>query len=256
VTDHAGDQRKLTTGPTLSDQAYYAMREDITTGLLKPGQRLTERALAERLGVSPTPVREALQRLEHERLIERDSVRAIRVAEPSMVRLYELALIEAALRGAAARLAADRATAADIKRMLDDCDKAEALADQAGPDNWSESRVRDVLEVTRGFHERINEAARSRTLIDMIATVTAFDFAFRLKRSAESHSDLASLRRSFDEHRSLVAAIEARDGDAAEDIMRRHNTSRANAYLAIASRESSAAAQTATPATPAAPAEP
>jgi DNA-binding GntR family transcriptional regulator len=240
VTDRAGDQRKLTTGPTLSDQAYYALREDITTGELGPGQRLTERALAERLGVSPTPVREALQRLEHERLIERDSVRAIRVAEPSVVRLYELALIEAALRGTAARLAADRATAADIRRMVDDCDKAEALADQAGTADWTESRIRDVLQLTRGFHQRVNEAARSQTLIDMIATVTAFDFAFRLKRSAESHRDLASLRHSLAEHRSLVAAIEARDGDAAEEVMRRHITSRANAYLAIASRDASA----------------
>jgi DNA-binding GntR family transcriptional regulator len=237
VPDHVGDQRKLTTGPTLSDQAYQALREDITTGLLKPGQKLTERALAERLGVSPTPVREALQRLEHERLIERDSVRAIRVAEPSVARLRELAMIEAALRGTAARLAADRATTADIKRMLEDCDKAEALAAQTGLDGWTESRVRDVLQVTRGFHQRVNEAARSQTLIDMIATVTAFDFAFRLKRSAESHRDPASLRHSFEEHRSVVAAIEARDGDAADEIMRRHITSRASAYLAIAARD-------------------
>lgn len=240
MPDHVGDQRKLTTGPTLSDQAYQALREDITTGLLKPGQKLTERALAERLGVSPTPVREALQRLEHERLIERDSVRAIRVAEPSVARLHELAMIEAALRGTAARLAADRATTADIKRMLEDCDEAEALAAQTGLDSldgWTESRVRDVLQVTRGFHQRVNEAARSKTLIDMISTVTAFDFAFRLKRSAESHRDPASLRHSFEEHRSVVAAIEARDGDAADEIMRRHIASRASAYLAIAARD-------------------
>jgi DNA-binding GntR family transcriptional regulator len=236
VPDQAGDQRKLTTGPTLSDQAYQALRKDITTGLLEPGQKLTERALAERLGVSPTPVREALQRLEHERLIERDSVRAIRVAEPSMVRLHEFALIEAALRGTAARLAADRATAADIRGMLADCDQAEALAAQAGPDGWDESRVRDVLQVTRGFHQRVNQAARSQTLTDMIATVTAFDFAFRLKRSAESHRDPASLQHSFAEHRSVVAAIESRDGDAADAIMRRHIASRASAYLDIASR--------------------
>src|ERR1700730_2568284 len=113
VTDNATGRAKLTTGPTLSDQAYRALREDITTGALQPGQRLTERSLAEHLGVSPTPVREALQRLEHERLIERDAVRAIRVADPSVARLHELSLIEAALRGVAARLAAERATAAE-----------------------------------------------------------------------------------------------------------------------------------------------
>ena len=108
MTDNAAGRPKLTTGPTLSDQAYKALREDITTGALKPGQRLTERGLAEHLGVSPTPVREALQRLEHERLIERDAVRSIRVAAPSVARLRELALIEVALRGASARSQAAR----------------------------------------------------------------------------------------------------------------------------------------------------
>jgi len=242
LTDsNAGGQRKLTTGPTLSDQAYYALRDDITSGQLKPGQKVTERALAGRLGVSPTPVREALQRLEHERLIERDSVRAIRIAEPTEARLYELALIEAALRGAAARLAADRATEADIKRLREDCDQAEALAAEAGPDSRSESRARDILQATRGFHQRVNEAARSDTLIDMIATVTAFDFAFRLKASSAAHRDLASVRQSLDEHRSVVEAIEARDGDAADEIMRRHIASRASFYLAIAARDGLAA---------------
>ena len=65
--------RKLTTGPTLGDQAYQAIRAAITSGDLAAGERTTERALARRLGVSPTPVREALQRLEHERLISRPS---------------------------------------------------------------------------------------------------------------------------------------------------------------------------------------
>jgi DNA-binding GntR family transcriptional regulator len=110
-------------------------------------------------------------------------------------------------------------------------------AAEAGLDHWSESRARDVLQVTRGFHQRVNEAARSETLIDMIATVTAFDFAFRLKASSAAHRDLASLRHSLDEHRSVVEAIEARDGDAADEIMRRHLASRASAYLAIASRD-------------------
>jgi DNA-binding GntR family transcriptional regulator len=76
-------QRALSTGPTLADQAYRALREDIIEGRLQPGERITERQLAERLGVSPTPVREALGRLEHEQLIERSGMRRIQVAEPS-----------------------------------------------------------------------------------------------------------------------------------------------------------------------------
>ena len=231
MTDNAAGRPKLTTGPTLSDQAYRALREDITSGALQPGQRLTERSLAEHLGVSPTPVREALQRLEHERLIERDTVRAIRVADPSVARLRELSLIEAALRGVAARLAAERATAAEVKAIVAACDLAEALADN---DDWDETRVRELLEVTRGFHRLIDEAAHTQTLIDMISTATAFDWAFRLKWSVESHQDTTSLHRSLEQHRRVAAAIEARDGAAAEEAMRHHTGSRAEAYLAIA----------------------
>jgi DNA-binding GntR family transcriptional regulator len=231
VTDNATGRAKLTTGPTLSDQAYKALREDITTGALKPGQRLTERGLAEHLGVSPTPVREALQRLEHERLIERDAVRAIRVADPSVARLRELSLIEGALQGIAARLAAERATAAEVAAIVAACDRAETLADGG---DWDEARVRELLEVTRGFHRLIDEAAHTQTLIDMIATATAFDWAFRLKWAADSHQDAASLQRSLEQHRRVAAAIEARDAAAAEEAMRLHTGSRAEAYLAIA----------------------
>lgn len=231
MTHNAADRPKLTTGPTLSDQAYRALREDITTGTLRPGQRLTERGLAEHLGVSPTPVREALQRLEHERLIERDAVRAIRVADPSVARLRELSLVEAALRGVAARLAAERATAAEVAAIAAACDRAEALADDR---DWDEARVREILEVTRGFHRLVDEAAHTQTLIDMISTATAFDWAFRLKWAVDSHQDAASLQHSLEQHRSVAAAIEARDGAAAEEAMRLHTGSRAEAFLAIA----------------------
>jgi DNA-binding GntR family transcriptional regulator len=227
--------RKLTTGPTLSDQAYRALRAEITSGELKPGQRVTERALAEHLGVSPTPVREALQRLEHERLIERDAVRSIRIAEPSVARLYELSQIEVALRGVAARLAAARATDQEIKRILETCDRADEMAKQA---EWTEPRVRELLTVTRGFHRLVDEAAHTQTLTDMLSTATAFDWAFRLKWSVESHQNLSSLQRSLAQHRNVAAAIQARDADAAEQAMRQHSADRTSAYLAIASQDS------------------
>jgi DNA-binding GntR family transcriptional regulator len=235
VTGQANGGRKLTTGPTLSDQAYRALREEITTGQLKPGERVTERALAHHLGVSPTPVREALQRLEHERLIERDAVRAIRIAEPSVARLYELTLIEVALRGVAARLAAERAAGREITQIVAACDRAEALAEGAA---WTEERVRDILTVTRGFHRLIDEATHNHTLIDMISTATAFDWAFRLRYSVDSHPDVGSLHRSLAQHREVATAIQARDGKAAEEAMRRHIASRADAYLTIASDNS------------------
>src|SRR5260370_7707324 len=105
---------RLTAGPTLSGQAYVVLRRLITEGVLAQGARVTERGLATQLGVSPTPVREAIRRLEHERLLERLDGRALTVARPSFRRLYELNQIEAALRGVAAGWAAEPPTAREL----------------------------------------------------------------------------------------------------------------------------------------------
>jgi DNA-binding GntR family transcriptional regulator len=72
----------------------------------------------------------------------------------------------------------------------------------------------------------------------MISTATAFDWAFRVRYSVDSHPDLASLHRSLAQDGEVAAAIHARDGQAAEEAMRRHIASRAEAYLTIASRNS------------------
>ncbi len=222
--------RKLSTGPTLSDQAYLALREGITTGKFTPGMKLTERALAESLGVSPTPVREALQRLEHERLIERDAVRTIRVADPSVARLYELTLVEAALRGVAAHLAAERASLAERSELARLCDQAEAL--EAGPD--VEAHAADLLKITRRFHLLVDQTSHNDTLIDMIATATAFDWTFRVTWSGRIHRDAASLHRSLCQHREVAVAIQTGDGTRAEQAMREHILQRTAAFLEVA----------------------
>lgn len=206
-------QGALSTGPTLADQAYRALREDIIEGRLEPGERITERQLAERLGVSPTPVREALGRLEHEHLIERSGTRRIQVAQPSHTRLYELTLIEAALRGVAARLAAENATASEIEAMrkvyasFTDVSLAPARA----------------LAATRELHAMIDRASHNDTLVSMIATATAFDWEFRLKSVADIFGpDRSRVLERHREHGAIVDAIADRDGLRAERLMRDH----------------------------------
>jgi DNA-binding GntR family transcriptional regulator len=169
-------QHALSTGPTLADQAYGALRDEIISGRLEPGERLTERHLAERLGVSPTPIREALQRLEHEHLIERTDTRRIQVAKPSVRRIYELALVEAALRGVAARLAAENATDAELEAI----GKAHAQFTELVM-----SSPEKALKTTRRMHELIDQASHNDALVRMIATATAFDWQFRLETVEE-----------------------------------------------------------------------
>jgi DNA-binding GntR family transcriptional regulator len=203
----------LSTGPTLADQAYRALRGEIISGRLKPGERLTERHLAERLQVSPTPIREALQRLEHEHLITRTDTRRIQVAQPSPTRLYELTLIEAALRGAAARLAAENATDEELLTI-----------EQAHAEfpNLTSSPER-ALAAARRLHDLIDRASHSETLITMIATATAFDWQFRLETISEifGPNPKSALDRHH-EHGQIVEALRARDGERAEELMRQH----------------------------------
>lgn len=220
----AKPQQALSTGPTLADQAYRALREEIISGKLEPGERLTERHLATRLGVSPTPIREALQRLEHEHLIQRTDTRRILVAEPSIHRLYELTLIEAALRGVGARLAAENATERELAAIQE---THAAFTETMTPE--------EVLAAARKLHKLIDQASHNETLVTMIATATAFDWQFRLETIPDIYGTnrRAPLERHR-EHAQIVAALAARDGETAEELMRQHILGATRTFLRAA----------------------
>jgi DNA-binding GntR family transcriptional regulator len=220
-------RRKLTTSPTLSDQAYHVLRKAITEGELGAGERITERSLAQRLGVSPTPIREALRRLEHERLVKRVGGRGVEVVSPSDRERYELTLMEAALRGVAARLAAESAT----DRELREIDALLAQIDEALEAASGDSGRADVLRLTRRFHKLVDEASHNETVIAMIATATAFDWDFRLKATSKIHTNKASSLARHRQHREIADALLARDGALAEDLMRRHISTVSEAFL-------------------------
>jgi DNA-binding GntR family transcriptional regulator len=232
--------RRLVTAPTLADQAYQALREDISSGRLAPASRLTERALADRLGVSPTPIREALQRLEHERLIVRTDTRSIRVADPSLAHLRELSFIEAALRGVAARLAAENATERErtvIKSKLAELDDLPARY-------TDDTQIRERgLRLTRELHDLIDRASHSETLRDMIATTTAFDQSFRSQFAKELYASGSAIIDRHEQHRNIVAAVLAGDPARADHAMRDHILTARQAFLDVAHATTSSAGQ-------------
>ena len=244
MTDHTAGRPKLSAGPTLSDQAYAALREGITTGRYAAGQRLTERELADDLGVSPTPVREALRRLEHERLIERDAARMIRVADPSQARLQDLTLIEGALRGVAARLAAERVTEAETAAIQAAYDRAEELLN--APD--AERHAEELLVLSRRFHTLVDAASHNRTLIDMIATATAFDMAFRVKWSSHVHRSRDTIDPRQQQHHTSPWRSGRVTGDLAEQTMREHIRGRARSSRSRPSTTTAAADRLSRPA--------
>jgi DNA-binding GntR family transcriptional regulator len=216
---------QVTTAPRIVDQVHAILRAQITSGELMPNQRLTERGLSSALGVSPTPVREAISQLEYERLLVRVDGR-LYVAAPDARRLRELSLVQAALRGVAARLAAENASDAEL---------AEIAAAYEGPSSTateqpkSDDRRLEEFRRRRHFHELIEQAAHNPTLSDMIATTTAFDF--QLKSRALLHGAFPEPHPATTEHREILDALLARDGIRAEALMREHTTDGADRYL-------------------------
>jgi DNA-binding GntR family transcriptional regulator len=209
----APDLPPLQRAQSLADQAYQAIREGIATGTFAAGERVTERGLAGRLGVSPTPVREALRRLEQDGLIERVSARELRVVEHSPESLHELLLTGAALRALEARFATPKLEQAALDRMGE-------IVDALGSE--STRTIAEYLRLAREFDREIERAADNATLRALIESV-AFMGQERRSRSIENmrfHPDIAARR--IQGHRDILAALRSRDPDAVEETFRRH----------------------------------
>jgi DNA-binding GntR family transcriptional regulator len=199
---------------SLADQAYQSIREGIATGLFQAGERVTERGLAARLHVSPTPVREALRRLEQDGLVERVSPRELRVVEHSPVTLRELLLTSAVLRALEARFATSKITDAALDRM-------ESLVDSLAADH-DRANAEDLQRIAREFDMEIERAAGNPTLRGLAESLSIVGQE-RRTRAVQSIRDHAELgRRRLQSHRDILAALRSRDPDAVERAFRRN----------------------------------
>lgn len=231
-----GQLPQLMAPVTLGDQAYTAIREAIISGSLQRGEKVTERGLAESLDISATPVREALRRLEQDRLVERVGPRSVRIAKFEESELREFTMIEDSLRALSARLAAEKSTAPQRRAMCALLDKADELVgqiDAAGTDGPSERElVVELLDCMRQFHAAIDQASGNSTLIQMLHMVNAFGADERRESLLDEVSSerRSAVRERYRQHRAIYDAIAAGDGDRAEELMRMHsrdsNTSR------------------------------
>jgi DNA-binding GntR family transcriptional regulator len=215
---------------TLADQAYEALRAAIVSGELPWGERITERGLAARLGVSATPVREALRRLEQERLVERTGPRSLRVASMTDDARAESSELEAALEGVAAKLAARKISERGLDRLdqlLDaaDVQRAKLLAaDGAEPGSRPSRQVIEAgFDRLREFHALVEAAAGNEQLLNMLAQARAFSQDQRLAATDELiNARSESLSSRYEDHRRLAQALRARDEETAEHLARSH----------------------------------
>ena len=185
----------------MQKDAYTLILEAIEAGTYKPGDRLVESELAERLGVSRTPVREALQRLETQAMLTRDG-RSLIVASLDHNQLSELYAVRTELEGLAARLAARHATAEEVRVLEGMVAEDRALM---GGDPRALSRA------NKRFHKQIHLASHNRFLVQQLELVRRSMALMANTSFAAEGRDAAGL----EEHAAIVAAIAARDGDAA-----------------------------------------
>jgi DNA-binding GntR family transcriptional regulator len=192
----------------VAKDAYSLILEAIESGLFKPGDRLVESELAERFGVSRTPVREALQRMETQAMLARDG-RSLIVASLDHNQLSELYAVRSELEGLAARLAARHATEEECRVLRSMVTEDRALL---GGDPRALSRA------NKRFHHQIHLASHNRFLIQQLDLVHRAMALMATTSFAAEGRDAPAL----DEHERIVAAIETRDGEAACQALKVH----------------------------------
>jgi DNA-binding GntR family transcriptional regulator len=206
----------------------------IISGQLEPGSRLSEQALATSLGVSRGPLREAIRRLEGRKLLERTPNIGVRVAALSLRDLNDILEVREALEGMACGLAALNMSDAEIaalRKLLDGHEKQRSVQENKG--YYQESKDFD-------FHFRIVTGSGNERLQQMLTGDLYYLLrVYRYKSSTKPGRALEALQ----EHRTIVAALEARDPHGAEHAMREH-LRHARRYVEeqIAAEESNGAA--------------
>ncbi|MEO3772130.1 GntR family transcriptional regulator [Micromonospora sp. NBC_00821] len=213
----------MTVTETLADQAYRHVRTAIATGDLAAGEKVTERGMAERLAISPTPVREALRRLELDGLIERIGPRTVLVAAIRDAAIDDLAEVEVGLRGLVARFAARHATAGQLDALDAILDRADdlliLLKERHRHGQAVDRHLAELLDTMQEFNDTVNACAHNPVLVRMLEQSRVFSRPQRrelLLRKVAS-DDTFGLER-YTSHRALVRALRAGDSATAERL--------------------------------------
>src|SRR3954454_16791872 len=195
-------------GALLADQAYLELRELIVTLELPPGALVKEPELVERLGIDRTPVREALRRLSQERLIEVFPRRGMVVTTVDVRDLARLCEVRAALEPEAARLAAERATQADLDEITG------LLTELAGRARRDE---RSLIALDRRIHHAIYRASHNHYLESTLEEY--YTHALRIWMLGLERTGLSA---AVHEHADLLGAILRGNAVRAAELMREH----------------------------------
>lgn len=198
---------------TLKDHIYDALRSAILEmDIYEPDAdlRLDERKIADQLGVSRTPIREALARLEQDGFVEIQPRKGVFVRRKSLDEVLEMVVVWAALESMAARLAVERASDAEFRALrrfaLKACEDGEG------------ARLAEYSDKNIAFHQRILELSKCALLLSTANDL--FMHMHAVRRRAMGEGD--RMRRSVVDHMNIIEALESRDADLASRLVREH----------------------------------
>lgn len=201
----------MSTALTATDRVFEQLEERIVTGAIASGDRIDESATAEELGVSRTPIREALARLAACDLIEkRAGQRGYFATAPSVTRLIEMFEVMAELEGMVARLAARRMRSSDIELLKQANEACQEAIDASDPDRYYSLNV--------DFHELIYRGCGNKFLADETRQIR-----HRLKSYRRLQLRVRGrMGQSLEEHRDIIQAIVDGDAARAEKLSKDH----------------------------------
>ena len=194
----------------LVDEATDALRKAILEGRIQPGERLLQEKVAAMLGISRTPIREALQRLESEHLVKSNVLQGVVVTRLSAKDVEETYDVREVLDGLAARLAASRLSQAQLEDLGKCLDRMAGHAEKGERRRW--------LEANQVFHDTIARAAQNERLIQTLATVQPSLYLFSPFVWSKLERRLLSNR----EHKEIYEALASRNALDAERRARGH----------------------------------
>ena len=203
---------------SIADQVFEILERDILTGAYARGEVLTETKLSEKLGVSRTPIREALRRLEQERLVVGTS-RGMRVVGLDRRDIDDIYEIRARVEGLAARRAAERANGEQLEQLKHILDMQEFFT--LKEDSAS------IIDADNRFHDMIYRISGSLVLYDTLSPLHRKIVKYR----RVSVGDSARARESFAEHKAIYEAIAGHDPDRAEEVLLRHTVNARNSIM-------------------------
>lgn len=204
-------QAQTTKLASLPDQVYERLRHAIICGELQPAEKLVELDIASQMGTSQGPIREALQRLEHDGLVERRARSATFVTSISTDEMYELFSIRGVIEGFAIRRVAQ-------KISDDQCQELENLI-QKMAEAGSERDIIPLAEYDMQFHRRMVEWSGSQSFVRLWTTISSQIQRFIVQSHPEHYPDFVEIGMR---HQPIVDALRQHDADDAAHVMQEH----------------------------------